>query len=267
MGMGALRFGKQETLTCIVDVEARGSGGEPACLAFKTTTYWAGGGVYMTDDGYVLEPHGFSNSYYPLPQRDAIEGHIEGLPHPLPPYSVPFMEYFGGYSLWWAIGGVVLWGAGVKTWRRRKQGAFAAAQASAPIDRGPPRLDTEGDRFIYGLAKERLAPGESIQHQAYASSWDYNNDKEGDQVFFLVLTTARLFVVTTRKGAFGILFENEGVDVIDRSAIADVHIEHGNVLFVTTEDGIQRGYIVKKASALSNQSAFLMNAGRLLSAA
>jgi len=265
--MGALRFGKQETLKCIVDVDVKGASGEPLCLAFKTTTYWVGGGVYMGDDGYVLKSRGSSDTYYPLVQRDAVEGRVEGLPHPLPPYSVPFIEYFGGYSLWWVIGAVALWGVGVKTWRRRKQVAFATAQKTAPVDRGPPRLDTEGDRFIYGLAKERLSPGESIQHQAYASSWDYNNDKEGDQVFFLVLTTARLFVVTTRKGAFGILFENEGVEVIERGAIADAHVEHGNVLFVTTQDGIQRGYIVKKASALSNQNGFLMNAARLLSAA
>ena len=49
--MGALRFGKQETVTCIVDVAATGGEGEPACLAFKTTTYWVGGGVYLSDDG------------------------------------------------------------------------------------------------------------------------------------------------------------------------------------------------------------------------
>lgn len=262
--MGMLRFGKHETLTCIVDVEARGGGGEPACLAFKTTTYWLGGGVYVSNDGYVLKPRASGNSYYELPSG-AREGQIEGLPHPLPPYSIPVMEYVGGYSLWWAIGVVILWAVGVKKVRRRKQAAFAARQTAMPIDRGPPRLDTNGDRFVYETVNALRAPGETIQHQAYASSWDYTNEKDGDEVFFLVLTTERLFVIKTRKGAFGILYENEGVDGLDRSAIAEAYVDHGKVLFVTTRDGMQRGYLVKQTSGLSNQESFLINAGRLLS--
>lgn len=183
----------------------------------------------------------------------------------LPPYSIPLIEYVSGYSLWWAVAVVILWGVGVNQVRRRKQIAFEAKQTSTPIDRGPPRLDTGGDRFVYETVKGRLVPGESIQHQAYASSWDYANDKEGDSVFFLVLTTARLFVVTTRKGAFGILYESERVDVIERCAIAEAHVDHGKVLFVTTQDLVQRGYLVKPTRALSNQQSFLTNAGRLLS--
>jgi len=264
--MGVLRFGKQETVTCIVDVDARGGGGEPACLAFKTSIYWAGGGVYLSDDGYVLKPRGSGNTYYEL-SNAARDGQVEGLPSPLPPYSIPFMEYFGGYSLWWAIGAVIVWGVGVKKVRRHKQVAFAAKQSATPIDRGPPRLDTNGDRFVYETIKATLAPGESIQHQAYACSWDYTNEKAGDAVFFLVLTTDRLCVIKSRKGAFGILYENEGVDVIDRRTIAAAAVDHGNVLFITTADGIQRGYVVKATGALSNQQSFLMNVGRILSRA
>ena len=70
--------------------------------------------------------------------------------------------------------------------------------------------------------------------------------------------------VTTRKGAFGILFENGNVTAHDRSTILEASVDHGNVLFVTTSDFVQRGYVLKNQGALTNQQAFLMNAGRLL---
>ena len=194
----------------------------------------------------------------------AREGQIEGLPHPLPPYSVPFIEYFGGYSLWWAIGVVVLWAVGVKKLRQRKQLGFAVRQALMPIDRGPPRLETKGDRFIDETFRAVLAPGETILHQAYVSSWDFEGEKQGDEVYFLVLTTSRLLTLMTRKGAFGILFEKGPIDVTERSAITNAYVDHGNVLFVTATY-VVRGYIVKGTRALSNQESFLMNAGRLLS--
>jgi hypothetical protein len=255
-----LRFGKQENIVCIVDVDTLGPAGEPLCLAYKTTSYWVAGGVYLKDDGYVLQIRSNRNSYYPLPKQ-----RLEGIPDPLPAYSIPAMEYVLGYSLWWAIAFVILWSVGVKKVRRRRQAAFDARQSATPIDRGPPRLDTKGDRFVYEIVKQGLVPGESIQHQAYAGTWNYGEEREGDDVSFVVLTTARLVVIRTRRGAFGILYENEGVEVIDRADIASAHVDHGNVLFVTTRDGVQRGWVVKSTSALSNQNAFIMNAGRLLS--
>lgn len=198
-----------------------------------------------------------------LSQEAAREGQVEGLPHPLPPYSIPFMEYVGGYSLWWCIGVVLLWAVGVKKVRQHKQSAFESKQVSAPVDRGPPRLETEGDRFIDETFRPMLAPGERIQHQAYASSWDFNGEKEGDEVYFLALTTTRLLIMMTRKGAFGILFEKGAVDVTKRADVTSAHVDHGKVLFVTASH-VQRGYLVKGTRALSNQQAFLMNAGRLL---
>lgn len=55
--------------------------------------------------------------------------------------------------------------------------------------------------------------------------------------------------MTTRKGAFGILFENGNVTAHDRSSIIEASVDHGNVLFVTTSDFVQRGYVLKNRGA------------------
>lgn len=261
--MGTLRFGKEEHLACIVDV-AHEVEGQPVCLAYKTTTYWLGAGIYLSNDGYVLKPRERGGLFYEL-TPDMRDGKVEGIPHPLPDYAIPAGDYVWGFSLWWAIAIAIAWGALLRWMRRRRQAAFAALQETAPLDLGPPRLDTEGDRLVYEMVRPLLASGESIQHQAYALSWDFNGERSGDDAFFVVLTTARLFLVTTRIGAFGILFENNRVDAIPRTDIAAASVDHGTVLFITTTDGVQRGYVVKKTKALSNQQAFLHNVARILS--
>ena len=259
--MGMLRFGKEETITCIVDVPVKAEGNS-LCLAYKTTTHWLGGGIWVSNDGYVLKPTSLAGIYYKL-EPAALEGKVESIPYPLPAYTVPKGTYVMGFSLWWAIALTVAWGLGVRLFRRRRQAAFEATQQTMPIDHGPPRLDTTGDRWLYEMARTLVAPGESVQHQAYVHSWDYTNERAGDDAFFLVVTTARLFIITTRVGAFGILYENNKVDVIDRHAIDEAVVGHGKVLFVTTS-GVQRGYIIKSTRALSNQTAFLHNAARVL---
>ena len=49
------RFGQEEKLHCIQDVAHRESGGEPLCLAFKTTIIIFLEPFYLRYDGYVLE--------------------------------------------------------------------------------------------------------------------------------------------------------------------------------------------------------------------
>ena len=262
--MGILRFGRQDEVRCIVDIPAKGPKDEALCLAYKTTSYWLGGGVYLSDGGYVLKPTGQDRVYYNLP-ADAANGTVEGVPHPLPPYEIPFVDYALGYSLWFAIAVTAAWGGTAKVLKDRRRAAFATTLATTPLSHGPPKLETEGDRFIDAQVRPFLAPGEQIQHQAYTVGWDFANDMAGSaEAFFVVLTTARLFLVTTQVGAFGILWENAKVEAIERAAIAHAVMDDGT-LFVTTADGLQRGYVVKPSKKLSNQTAFLQNVGRLLS--
>ena len=226
-------------------------------------SYWLGGGIYLSNDGYALKPRERGDVYYEL-TPDMRDGKVEGIPHPLPDYAIPFADYAWGYSLWWAIALTIAWGVFIRWRRRQLQKSFETLQETAPLDLGPPRLDTDGDRLVYEMVRPLLATGESIQHQAYALSWDYNGERAGDDAFFVVLTTARLLVITTRIGGFGILFENNRTDAILRTDIAVASVDHGTVLFVTIKDGTQRGYMVKKTKALSNQRVFLQNAARIL---
>lgn len=111
---------------------------------------------------------------------------------------------------------------------------------------------------------DKLAPGDSIVHQAHALAYDYNDEKAGSDPFFLVLTRQSLMIIKSRPSAFGILFDNEGVEVIPHENIAEAAIGEGIVFFLTTTDGTQRGYVIKPTKKLSNQEAFLMNAARIL---
>jgi len=111
--MGHLSFGRQEEVRCIRDVDIHGADGEALCLAYKTTTFHFGAGVYLRDDGYVLKVRA-QDRYYPL-DDEAIRAHQSeaALPTPLPAYEIPFADYVWGVS---ASGG--------------------------------PSLSTKGDRFI-----------------------------------------------------------------------------------------------------------------------
>lgn len=256
--MGTLRFGKDEKIHCIADLDVKGANGEATCLAYKTTTYWVGAGAYFKDDGYVVGLK-TERGWYPL---EAADGK---LPHPLPPYSISSWDYVWGYSLWIAIAITVAWYLGVSRVKKARQAKFEDRIANAPIDYGPPRYDTEGDRFIRSQIEPRLAPGDSIVHQAHCNAYDYTNEKAGTDELFIVLTRQAIFLIKTRPGAFGILFENEGVEAIPHENVAEASVGEGIVFFLTTTDGTQRGYVIKPTKKLSNQEAFLMNAARILS--
>jgi hypothetical protein len=262
-----LRFGKSEDITCIVDVGVKlPNEGRDLCLAYKTTTTWVGAGVWVSDDGYVLRLKNDTTMYYPLPEG-AREGHLAGMPHPLPKYSLSFGDWAWGTSLWWCIALTIVWYQGVKVHRRRKQAALVERMKTAPLDLGPPRVVGVGDRALVNLVFPRLVPGEVVHHQAYALSWDESTEAAGSEAFFLVLTDRRLMCLWTRIGAVGILYEANGETSTPRSAIIDARVDHGSVLRVTTNDGRRQSYFVKDTKALANQEAFLLNVPRLLSGA
>ena len=101
----ALGFGSDENIHAIQDIE-----GTNYRLCHKTTLHFFGAGIYMTDDGYVLQERGMYDRYIPLEESDIHEMQNEGLlPNPLPQYSIPIQEYVFGYSLWIVIAFSLAW--------------------------------------------------------------------------------------------------------------------------------------------------------------
>ncbi|HEY3448286.1 MAG TPA: hypothetical protein VGK67_18160 [Myxococcales bacterium] len=99
-------FGENVNVTCIADTQVVGKEGEPLCLAYKTTSFYAGLGVYFHDDGYVMGVKSDPGSFYPLPDDERDRFQENGLlPKPLPAYSPSPKDYISGLSLWALIGG------------------------------------------------------------------------------------------------------------------------------------------------------------------
>jgi hypothetical protein len=130
--MGKLAFGKQETVSCIADVTLKGADDEALCIAHKTTIQFFGGGLYLTDDGYVLGIKGKSNAYYKMPAARELKEFQEAgtLPTPLPPYRIAAIEYLLGYSLWMALAATAAWYGAKHLFRSRSKAAKAPSAAA-----------------------------------------------------------------------------------------------------------------------------------------
>jgi uncharacterized protein len=108
--MSRLLFGKQEDVQKIQDVPLKGPNGEDLFLGYKTSGYFLGAGVYISDDGYVLGIRGVKDEYFPLPRAEVLTQlqQERSLPSPLPQYSLSLLDYAFGYSLWLTLLAVVL---------------------------------------------------------------------------------------------------------------------------------------------------------------
>ncbi|HEX8556980.1 MAG TPA: hypothetical protein VF668_02705 [Pyrinomonadaceae bacterium] len=96
---GVFYFGSQEEVGVIQDVR-----GTDYKLGHKYTLHFFLAGLYLSDDGYVLQKKGDFNSYSPLSEARIKDLQLAGaLPSPLPKYSIPFFQYVIGYSLWIVI--------------------------------------------------------------------------------------------------------------------------------------------------------------------
>jgi hypothetical protein len=70
-------------------------------LCHKYTLHFFLAGIYLSDDGYVLQKKTDSRAYHPLTAQEIKELQQTGeLPSPLPAYSISTIEYLFGYSLW-----------------------------------------------------------------------------------------------------------------------------------------------------------------------
>lgn len=255
--MGKMLFGSDETITCIEKVPLKGAEEESLCLAHMYTKVFFVAGLYVEDNGYVLQIDG-SQSYYPLPEGEELVGFQESgmLPKVFPAYSIPFVEYAFGYSLW-----IILLFVGAFTlWKSRRESVQLESDAAVPISHGPPALNTEADRFIYNQVKPRLAAREVIEHQAYATDGEPNTFSKA---FFVVLTNRRLFFIKTRVGAFRLLLENNELVSfsLDQIAVVNRTMSETSIVF---QDGSARTIFVAPSKKLSNQEAFRRDVPRIL---
>jgi len=262
--MGSLMFGKDETLTCVQPVTLKGANDEALCLAYKTSKYFVGAGVYLKDDGYVLKSMASPDTYYQVPEGAELKAfQADGLmPDPLPPYSVPFVEYLFGYSLWILVALVI----GFERFKKARTKKRQAEDAATPVSLGPPTITTDGDRFIADTVRPMLRPGEQVQHQAYGQK----ERPEGvvaaarNVGLFGVLTNQRLMLVKTKIGAFKPILENHGVDEVPREAIFDA-VEDDYLITFRLNDGTARSILVApQEKHFSNQRAFIRDVPRLL---
>jgi hypothetical protein len=143
----AWQFGADETIHFLQDVTLKGANQEALFLGYLTKTQFVIAGVYITDEGYVLGVKGESKRYYNMPTGEELAGFQKGgfLPDPLPPYSLGFLDYFIGYSLWWAIAIMIVWWAVSSRMKKRKaEAALSAAPAAPPVGAPPPAAPPAG---------------------------------------------------------------------------------------------------------------------------
>ena len=94
-------FGHQENIHKIMDIKLTGENGKKLFLGYKTHSYFLGAAIYIKDQGYVLGVKD-SDFYYPMPKGNDLKKYQKYgmLPKELPQYSIPFIDYIIGYSLW-----------------------------------------------------------------------------------------------------------------------------------------------------------------------
>lgn len=259
--MGKMMFGWDEKLECIQPVGVTAEGGEPLCLAHKTSKLFVVAGVYVRDDGYVLAKTPKLDSYYPLPDADELSSfQARGLmPSPLPPYSVSPIEYAIGYSLWIILIGI----AAFEVIKRKLSQARQARTAHLPVTLGPPKQETEGDRFITQKVQEQLQPGETLQHQAYAMT----EPADVESMLFVALTNQRLLVFKAPRGAFKPILETKSCQAIPRADITSAN-EVGYVITLSLANGLSFAFGVPKSEKhFTNQEVFVRDVPRLLTGA
>jgi hypothetical protein len=97
----AFRFGKDEALHRIPGVVVHAADGDEMTLAYKTTTIWFFGGIYVSDDGYAFAFKSNARKYVSLTPEMIAMLQAGGLvPTPLPSYKLSTVDYVLGYSLW-----------------------------------------------------------------------------------------------------------------------------------------------------------------------
>jgi hypothetical protein len=259
--MGRLYFGRQEEIRCIVDVDIHGVDNEPLCLAYKTTTFHVGGGVYFRDDGYVLKARAWhQDRYYPL-DPGTLQGYQSAgaLPNPLPGYAIPIADYLWGYAMWIILAGMIGSGA-VRRHRQASRRRIAESLLAGDAVESAAPTRTEADSFVTESVAPLLRSGETALHQGYVVDRDADSAGAIGALFarglFAVLTTQRLILISTRLGLFGPALVNRGVESIERDSIRDAGLDGNALVLDLAEGGTKRLVIRVNETALSNQRTF-----------
>ncbi len=258
-------FGREETLTCIVDVPLKDSKDLPLCLGYKTTRVSVFVPIYLKDDGYVLSPKNSLSQYYPLP-RGAELASLQAsgaLPSPLPAYHISAVEYALGYSFWLAVAFGIASLILERAIKRRRQRSLHTDLLPST---SPPELRTKTDRWLAAEATKLLKEGEAVQHQAYGTNQELNGTLSAVSVraLYAVLTNQRLLLIQARLGAFGPLRENRSVTEFARASIRLVAQDERHLRF-HFEDGSHTDFFAEWSERhLSNQKRFLSDVPRLL---
>lgn len=255
-----LMFGWDEKIECLQSVGVVGHDNEALCLAYKTSKLFLGAGIYLKDEGYVLGDPAQPTHFYPWPDQAQVTGwQTAGLiPDPLPAYSIPAVEYAVAYSLWIIVAVMAAWAVTRRVLTRWRQ----ARDAVVPISHGPPKEETEGDKFIAQTVGAMLSPGERLQHQALA----VRTGDESPHVYFAALTSHRLILISSTRKFRGFVFENQAVKDFARAQITNV-TENAYELIITLTGGDRLLITVPQGErAFSNQRAFVRDAPRMLAA-
>jgi Tfp pilus assembly protein PilF len=127
-----LRFGTQDHLVKIQDVDIKGPQGEALYLGYKYSDHSFVLPYTVTDDGYILGIKG-QDAFFKLDEARIKSFQASGLlPSPLPPYELSLMDLVMGHLLW----GVLLIIAGsiplaMRAGRRRKRAVPHLERAAA----------------------------------------------------------------------------------------------------------------------------------------
>jgi hypothetical protein len=85
------------------------------------------------------------------------------------------------------------------------------------------------------------------------------------KAYHVALTTKRLFIIEARVGAFGPLFENRGLTVIDRSAILVARRNDQTIILICADGRVVSLFVdLSKTKHLSNQATLLRDLPRVL---
>lgn len=257
--MGGLAFGWDDSIDCITPVKLKGDDGAALCLAHKTSKLFVGAGVWVRDDGYVLRREGDAHVFYPWPDAATVKAwqSEQLLPDPLPSYSVSIADYLVGYSLWIILIAMLVVSQVKRVLTRRRQ----AQDALTPVSFGPPKQDTEQDRFIAQTVGALLEPGETLQHQAVATP----GADDRINVWFAALTSHRLVLVRTERTPFKPALTNKGVEFINRSQVTGATEMNWEITFTLEGGNTFVLCVPPKETGFSNQRAFIRDVPRILS--
>lgn len=166
------KFGTDEHMVKLQDLEIKGPQGEPLYLGYKYSFHMIFLPYSITDDGYVLGVQGQSR-YFKLDEARIKALQSGGqLPSPLPPYALSPLQYVMGYALW---GTPLLFAAAIpftmRQSRRRKRAIAHLEQALSAHKKG----DHDAAIYAFTQATEqdpKLATAFHLRGRAYQEKGD-----------------------------------------------------------------------------------------------